>query len=105
MKTTNSVLTDELARIGWTVTDPRLIPARDASERMIEHPRCLAIDGLMNGVPRSAFICVDTNLVMMIGEMTDYPFSVFVDRVMNGEPRPAAAPVVARKRPAIRNLF
>jgi hypothetical protein len=71
--------------VGWSTQHPtRLIPAIDNTAR--RHPRCLYFEGLLFGVPRDCFVCIDTHLVMLISCQSDYSLSQFLDLVKNGEP-------------------
>jgi hypothetical protein len=80
-----AVLVQVLGEVGWQpVHGPRLVPAIDNTQR--SHLRCLYVSGLLYAVPRDAFVCVDSHLVMLIGSKDDFPLSEFVKRVKHGEP-------------------
>jgi hypothetical protein len=80
-----AVLVQVLGEVGWAPTQGlRLVPANDNTQR--SHLRCLYISGDLYGVPRDAFVCVDSHLVMLIGSKDDFPLSEFVERVKHGEP-------------------
>ncbi len=101
--TTATVLIETLQDIGWQLSSDRYMPAGDKTGR--QHARCLAIEGILFGVPRMAFCCIDTHLVMMIGEMTDYTLQQFCELVKHGEPPAAAVTVPAVKTARNRSLF
>jgi hypothetical protein len=42
-------------------------------------------DGLIYGVPRTAFVCVDTHLAMLTGCQTDLPLREFVEHIVRGD--------------------
>lgn len=49
-----------------------------------------ACEGLLYGVPRAAFMCVETGCMMLVGEMNDLEWDEFLNVVVNGEAaRPA----------------
>lgn len=79
-----AIICQVMNEVGWTRDGIRTIPAHDSSGH--RHGRCVAFDGLLFGVLRSCFVCIDTHLVMMIGCETDYPLSEFLNLVKNGEP-------------------
>ena len=80
-----AVLVQVLGEVGWEPTNGmRLVPAIDNTQR--SHLRCLYVSGLLYAVPRDAFVCVDSHLVMLIGSKDDFPLSEFVERVKHGEP-------------------
>jgi len=79
------VLVQMLAEIGWEPSHGlRLVPAIDNTQKA--HHRCLYLTGQLYGVPRDAFLCVDSHLVMLIGSKDDFTLSEFCERVKHGEP-------------------
>jgi hypothetical protein len=81
-----AIITDMLAEVGWVRDGSRLVPAHDASGT--KHNRCAVFDGLIYGVPRTAFVCIDTHLVMLTGCQTDLELKTFLEHVKRGEPVP-----------------
>ena len=101
--TESTVIIELLEDIGWQLSGDRYMPAGDKTGR--QHARCLAIEGNLFSVPRMAFCCIDTHLVMMIGEMTDYTLTEFCELVKHGEPPAAAVTVPVLRSVPQRSLF
>jgi hypothetical protein len=97
-----AVLVQVLAEIDWKpIHGLRLVPAIDNTQKA--HHRCLYVAGQLYNVPRDAFLCVDSHLVMLIGSKDDFTLTEFCDRVKNGEPVTAEVkrPVVADRQKSL----
>jgi len=95
-----AVLLQVLKEIGWDAPQgQRLVTAIDNTQR--PHNRCLYIAGQLYGVPRDAFLCVDSHLVMLIGSKDDFALSEFCERVKHGRPVAAEPTRVAERQKSL----